>query len=214
MKSGSQDVMETTIYLEAAWHQDHLKIGIRRSDDTMYSYSGTSVSTEMVRMRCREMAENLNRFSRKGGRGTEAFKSIRSVGRMLSDELLTPEIKAYLATTDAEYLMIKLDEHLVHIPWELLCTDEAFFCERFNMGRLVGTRQRIIRGNQRNPGGKPLEMLILANPSGDLVSADSEGETIFRHISRINQSQPVIYPFLDTDITHERIRLKFKDYTI
>ncbi len=204
---------EATIYLEAAWHGDHLKIGIHEPDDTLWNYEDTPVSMEKIRIRCREIAESLNRKNRRDG-GTESVRKIRDAGRMLFSELLSEHVKEKLMATDAEYLILKIDEHLVHIPWELICIGEEFLCQRFSMGRLVESRQKIAGSNRRNLDGRPLDMWILANPEGNLASAYAEGRQIFRNAKQANKEGPLIYSRLDTKITSQRARLEFQNYDL
>lgn len=203
--------MKKTIYLEASLDKDILKIGIYIPGRPMRTYEEISAPMESIEKHCRKMAETLNRNSRKGGETPDVAENLKSVGRMLCDDLLTPRIKEYLGTSPADYLVLNLDDHLVHIPWELLWLDNDFLCRRFNMGRYVKTRQKISENTSRERK-TPLEMWILANPGGDLPSALSEGMKVFRCTSRINQKETVINPSLDSDIRPDRIKLKIKDY--
>ncbi|MFQ5334537.1 MAG: CHAT domain-containing protein, partial [Flavobacteriales bacterium] len=74
-------------------------------------------------------------------------------------------------------LLLRMNERLVHIPWELLYTGDSFLCLKFNMGRVVSTRQKVSSRGIRKLE-MPLRMLIIANPTGDLESARSEGEEL------------------------------------
>ncbi|QTA86092.1 CHAT domain-containing protein [Desulfonema magnum] len=203
--------MKKTIYLEATLDKDFLKIGIHVPDRPLWTYEEVSASMENVEKHCRKMVETLNRKSRKGGEVSDAGENLKAVGRMLSDDLLTPRIKEYLEISTADYLILSLDDHLVHIPWELLYIGDDFLCQRFNMGRYVKTRQKVTENSHRKLSG-PLEMWILANPGGDLPSALSEGMKIFRYTNQMNQEEMVVNPSLDSDIRPDRIKLKIKDY--
>ncbi len=203
--------MKKTIYLEATLDKDFLKIGIHVPDRPLWTYEEVSAPMKSVEKHCRKMVETLNRKSRKGGEVSDAGENLRAVGRMLCDDLLTPRIKEYLEISTADYLILSLDDHLVHIPWELLYIGDDFLCQRFNMGRYVKTRQKVTENSHRKLSG-PLEMWILANPGGDLPNALSEGMKIFRYTNQMNQEKMVINPSLDSDIRPDRIKLKIKDY--
>ena len=88
-------------------------------------------------------------------------------------------IKEKLKNTRAEYLCLNLGERLVHIPWELLHNGDQFLCQRFAMGRIVKTRQSLL-GNWSRELGRPLNVLLLADPTGDLKGAYAEGIQIRR----------------------------------
>lgn len=200
-----------TIYLEAAGDKNRLKIGIYTPKDVIWHYEDLPAHEDRIRQTAGSMAETLNRSSRKGCSGGHEFERLKSVGRMLCDELLPLEIKEKLRKSDAEYLILKLDDRLVHIPWELLCVDEKFLCQRFNMGRLVKTHQKIAEGNDRNLSS-PLSLWIVANPRGDLEIAGSEGLKIFQNTAALNQEQNLILPCLDAEITPDEVKEKIKSY--
>jgi len=70
--------------------------------------------------------------------------------------------------------VVRIDNGLVRIPWELLFDGERFFCIRWNMGRLVRTPQRLYGTSPRRLA-LPLRMTVIADPRGDLPAAYREG---------------------------------------
>lgn len=204
--------MARTLCLEATLDKGRLKISIHKPDDVIWSYEDIPAPMDRIETRCRKMIETLNRATGEGSAGgSNVLTRLKAVGRMLSDELLTPDIKEDLRKTGAHYLILKLDDHLVHIPWELLCVGEEFLCQRFNMGRLVRTRQKIVQSSHRDLT-RPLKMWILANPGGDLASAGLEGLEICRCMDRMNQKETVVDASLDSDVTHDEIRENIRNY--
>ncbi|MCP4104126.1 MAG: CHAT domain-containing protein [Desulfobacteraceae bacterium] len=205
-----------TIYLEAEQKKDCLTIGIREKREPELPISSCEDRTvhreKMIRVEnhCRETIEILNRKGRKAG---ECSERLKETGVFLCDELLTHDIKQELTNTDAEYLILKIDNHLVHIPWELIYLDGQYLCERFNIGRLVKTRQKITEPRSESPKG-PLKMWILANPVGDLDSAASEGSQLVEDMDSVNPdgNPDVIEADLDSEITAEKIKTKIRDY--
>jgi len=210
LKSAKKDCMKKTIYLEAFLDKDFLKIGIHKPDRPIRTYEEIAISADRIGQHCRKITEILNRNSRKASETSDAAECLNEYGRMLCDDLLTPGIKDALETNDADYLIFSLDDHLVHVPWELICIGDTFLCRRFSTGRYVRTRQKI-SGNRNRNLTKPLKLWIIANPEGNLPGAGSEGMNLFRYA---NQNQALTDASLDADIRADRIRLRIKDYDI
>lgn len=199
------------IFLEVTREKKSLKIGLYEPGDVIWRYEDLPVSIDHINTRCREMMEALNQTSRNGGGGTHAVERLKSAGRMLCDELLTRTIKDALRKSDAEYLVLRIDDHLVHIPWELICAGQDFLCQRFSMGRLVKTRQEVARASTRDLS-RPLKMWVIANPRGDLDVAEAEGLRVFQEMARMNGAETIIDPVLDGDVTLESIKERLKEY--
>ena len=169
------------LYLEASREGDKIKIGAHErmtgEESTIRHYEEMDVPMDRIKTQCRNIVELLNSANRKGRVRMDIFTKIRETGQVFYDELLTPEIKKKIKDTDAEYLTLNLDDQLVQIPWELLNDGHGFLCHKFNIGRLVRTRQQTWMTKQRNLG-RPLKMLVLADPKGNLKGAYAEGEKI------------------------------------
>jgi len=200
-----------TIILEATREKNRLKIGIYTPDDAIWHYESETPALDKIEAVTVSVAEALNVAARQGGGGTREFEKLKAVGRMLGDELLTPELKERLGNSDAEYLLLKLDDGLVHIPWELMCVDQDFLCQRFSTGRLVKTRQKIVNSTEREMKN-PLLMWILANPGGDLAVAGDEGLKIFQLMAQLNRESDIAEPVLDAQICPDEIKERFKTY--
>ncbi|MBU1171937.1 MAG: CHAT domain-containing protein [Proteobacteria bacterium] len=127
--------------------------------------------------RIRQTVDTLNRANKRGRLTPELLNKLKGVGQLLRDELLTLSVKKTLEESQAEHLVLSLDEKLIHIPWELLHDGKQFLCQRFSMGRIVKTRNRLVK-NESRPQAYPMDMLILADPVSDLPSAYMEGIVI------------------------------------
>lgn len=214
MKSTRQEfAKEKTLCLDAAREGNRLKIGIHNMEDPVWSYEDIPVSLEKIETRCREMTEEMNKAGRKGGQVSGISERLRGMGDMLCNELLPPAIKEKLTMAEGGYLILKLDDQLVHIPWELLCAGDAFLCERFKTGRMVRTRQKF-RESEKREITDPMKMWILANPRHDLPSADQEGDRICDNMDMMNQDreESLIEADLDSDITRDNIQERLKNY--
>jgi len=173
--------------LEIARHGSRLKLSaheeIPGEESTMRHYDEIPVSMDMIQTKCHEMVETLNKANRKGRVSRELLLKLRETGQVLHDELFSLGVKEKLSKTKAEFLTLKIDDQLVHVPWELLSDGQQFLCQRFNMGRLVKTRQPIVSVRSRVLG-RPLRMLILADPEADLKGAYAEGIQIRDYVDR------------------------------
>ena len=180
-------------------------------ESTIRRYEKNVVSTDMIETTCREMVDVLNKANSKARIAGEVLIRLRELGQVLYDELFPLSVKEKIGKTKAKYLRLKIDDKLVHIPWELLHDGKEFLCLRFNMGRLVKTRQLFPDVRSRVPIS-PLKMLILADPGGDLKGAYTEGlqirDRLDGHTDLINVS------LRSGDITPNSIKEKIRNFDL
>ena len=67
----------------------------------------------------------------------EHHKALKNYGNMLCDELLPVKKKKALIESDADYLILRINENLVHIPFELIFLKDQFLCHKFAVGRVL-----------------------------------------------------------------------------
>jgi len=212
LKSTKQDSLsDSTLCLDVSRYGQLLKVGIRRTDAAIWSYEDIPVSVEHIEARCRDMIDALNAVSRKRGNSSQGIKTIQSVGQLLADTLLSPRLKEKLLNADADYLLLNLDDQVVHIPWELLDIGQGFLCERFRIGRMVKTRQQIVESHERTRSA-PMRMWILANPGNDLASAGVEGFSICDITDRMNACETIIDTSVDSEVTRDHIMENLKSF--
>lgn len=204
-------VRNNRLYLEVNRDNDRLKIDIRNPGDSVWTLNERFVSMETIERRSLELTDTLNKIGINGGKDKDALRELKNAGQMMCDELFPPEIRENLRNAPDEFLVITIDDSLVHIPWELLCLEQEFLCQKFSIGRLVKTRWEI-SGPRSRKLHKPLKMWILANPGGDLPSAGSEGLTIFRRL--LHQGDNTVKPVLDSEVASDKIRERIKNYDI
>ena len=99
------------------------------------------------------------------------------MGQLLFDNLLSARAKETIRGASVTDLVFYIEDSLVQIPWELLHDGVQFLCQKFNMGRLVKTRNQVYSIRQRVLA-RPLKMLIVSDPRGDLENASREGRLI------------------------------------
>jgi CHASE2 domain-containing sensor protein/CHAT domain-containing protein len=167
--------------IEMSKEADRIKISgyesMRSEQKTVRHYQEIRVDDERINTLNAEIISLFNRVNQRGPVNREILKKLKSTGQLLYDEIFNVDMKRKLAVTDAQDMIISIDDSLVSTPWELLCDGNSFFCLRFNMGRLVRTRQTISEMAVRRVK-IPLKMLIVADPQGTLNSAYREGYSI------------------------------------
>ena len=199
------------IYLEAVLDNERLKIGVYTSSDVIWHYKDICVSVEKIRTICCDMADTLNKIARKGDRDYKIVQKLKTDGKVLAQSLLTPGIIKKLKNTNHEDLIIKIDENLVHIPWELMYFNHNFLSLHFNTGRIVKTRQ-ILPDIKKRERKTPVSMWILADPESNLAEADSEGIAICRFMDSKNLNTPVVEAVLNSKVTKEEINERLFDF--
>jgi len=200
------------LHLEVGLQESDLTIGAHEDrpdeDATIRHYERVPVSPARIEKRCEEIVGVLNRANRDGRLAPEALRKLREVGQVFYDEFFPSNIKQTFHQTKAEYLKLYLDDQSVYIPWELLHDGERFLCSRFNVGRLVKTRQSLLANQRRRELSYPLKMLILADPQGDLRGAYEEGAKIrdYMELNRESVSVSLRSGNITPDFVKEKIR--------
>ncbi|MFC1495103.1 CHAT domain-containing protein [Thermodesulfobacteriota bacterium] len=170
-----------TLQVDVTREEERLKISVSEQSagevSTIRHYEELSVSMDLIRSRCNEIINTLNNANRKGSLTRDVLMRLREIGQVFRDELFTLTVKEKIKETGADHLILNLDDQLVHVPWELLHDGKQFLCQKFNMGRLVRTRQTLTSTKTRHLA-RPLKMLLLADPKGDLNGAYEEGKQI------------------------------------
>ncbi len=147
------------------------------AESTMRPYDEMHVSMARIEERCQEVNTLLNRANTRGKVSKDILVRLREVGQVLFDDLLSAKAKEALRSASVDDLVCNIEDSLVQIPWELLFDGEQFLCQKFNMGRIVKTKRDIINIKQRVMS-RPLKMLIVSDPRGDLANACKEGQMI------------------------------------
>jgi CHAT domain-containing protein len=178
---------------------------------TMLRYEELQIEEEKIHQYKAEIIDLLNRASKRGHVNGDILNKLKTTGQFLYDELFSIEIKRKLSGTAAGDLIISIDDNLVDIPWELLYDGKSFLCLRFNIGRLVRTRQSISETSSRNIK-LPLKMLILSNPQGNLKSAYLEGFSIRDELEYLDNT--VHINVKSNDITSNFVKSNIRNFDI
>jgi len=203
------------LQLEISQDEDHLKISATEGSagevSTIRHYEEMPIPRERIGGLCREIVETLNNVNRRGRLTREVLIKLREVGQLFCDELFTPEVKEKVRKAESDHLILQLDDQLVHIPWELVHDGQQFLCQKFNMGRLVKTRQTVL-GTRARSLGRPFKMLVLVDPRGDLEGAYREGTELRDFMDRFKDNVSVT--FRSSDITADFMRQKIRNFDL
>jgi len=203
---------EPTIYLEANYSDHQIKIGIQRSQDMVWHYDTLPVTISELDECVTRLTENINQMNRTQGQTRIASEKIMSLGQRLCDALLSKEIKDLLRASTAEYLILKLDDTLVSIPWELICIDNRLLCERFCMGRVVKTHQSVSYAESRKLT-PPLTMWILSGDNdSDLSGVDQETDSLLCRLDQLNQDQVMVNAAFDQGGTVDQVQSQLRNF--
>ena len=167
-----------------------LSLSESRGQGPLAFYQETEVAIERIDGLVREINGYLNKINGLKNQDQSLLSELQKTCQLLYNELLSQEIKGRLQNTTLNNLELILDEHLVHIPWELLFDGQKFFCEQFSIGRQVRTKgSKIIHHSLITQIKLPLKMLIIADPTEDLEVAWQEGAKIYE---KFQQKQDLI----------------------
>ncbi len=104
---------------------------------------------------------------------------LQAMGVLAFNQLLSAPMRERLRSLPNSPLVMVLDQGTVAIPWELLHDKQEFLCRRFPLARRV-IMEGIAVAPQSAPPTKPLRMLLVADPTGDLPGAREECSRLAR----------------------------------
>ncbi|MFA5362474.1 MAG: CHAT domain-containing protein [Candidatus Omnitrophota bacterium] len=205
---------QNALVLEILKHGKGLKMSIFEQKDaarTVRHFSQCTVSFSHIEKLCLELTLLLNSANKKGLLENDSFISLKKIGQLLWDDLLTGPVKERLRIYQNRDLILSLDEELIDIPWELLFDGREFLSLNFNLGRQVRTKQRPLSAEYRGLSVRP-RMLILVNPTNDLKSAYLEGLHIKDRLGKAHKRLSV--DFKSTQVDTLYIKKNLRDYDI
>ncbi len=202
------------LVLEVCKDKDALSMSIfvqKELASTLRHYSRLPVSFAGIQQLCQEAVSILNKADKSGVLAPDDLATLRKTSQLLWDHLLTRPVKERLRQAEDSDLVLSLDEELINIPWELLHDGSEFLCLKFNLGRVVRTKEPASLPQYRSLPGVP-KMLVLANPTNDLKSAYLEGAFIKNYFDR--RRREVSINFKSTAIDTIYVKKNLRDYDI
>ena len=132
------------------------------------SWSGRAVvSAKEIEMLCEDINTALSRMAQADPSSPKLLTDVQRAGKSLFGIIFDAETKNRLKDKEINYLVLSIDEQLMHIPWELLHDGEDFLCLRYAMGRITGPRQGNFEVSHRSER-KVLNALVIT-PSSELL---------------------------------------------
>jgi len=181
--------------------------------ETISNHYTQNISKTEINNISNSLINYLNK-SGKMANNSDIFQEIKEKGQRLSDLLLPLECKNKLVNNDIEYLILFLDDNLVHIPWELLYVGDNFLCNKFNIGRLVSTKQTFyekkltkedkINNINLQSSNKIKNLWIITNHEKDLPNATYEARELVNDIDSNKNIKSFIAPE-----SSENVKVKF-----
>ena len=205
---------EGALVLEILKQENNLSMSLFESAQlasTIRHYSQWPVSFTEINKFCLETNSVLNKAAKPNFSGIDLNNDLKKSGQLLWDHLLSRSVKERLKNASGHDLTLFLDEELIHIPWEILYDGQDFLCLKFNLGRLVRTREQLNPIKYRSIHSS-LKMLVLANPNSDLKSAYLEGLGIKNQFDR--KAKEIKIDFKSTYIDTLYVKKNLRDYDI
>lgn len=146
--------------------------------------------------------------------GNAAVKDLQRVGSLIFSHLLTEPARKRLRMSDPCELYLRLDEQLIHVPWELCHDGETFLATKFRVGRQVITGYPIPTAPVRQAPQTSLRVLIIADPTESLPEAGHEAERLALLLDKVPgvevtvlggkgaQKVPLLTALQDHDVVH------------
>ncbi len=116
------------------------------------------------------------------GRPGEVLPRLKRLGQELFDLLIPSPLQGEIHLLKSPYLLLRLEESLVSIPWELIHDGAEFLCCKFGLGREVISWKHHDIVTRHRPAQR-LSFLILTDPTNDLPASRLEGEALFNQLS-------------------------------
>ncbi|WCL48414.1 CHAT domain-containing protein [Leptospira sp. GIMC2001] len=117
-----------------------------------------------------------NTSNKKAVLNTDILNELKVLGETFFYQFFPKEIVERLKLATDKSIHFNIDPKLASIPWELFHDGNCFLADKFRIGKTI-------RGGfhtKPDPGKEKLKMLIIADPTEDLVWAQKEGEELFR----------------------------------
>ena len=166
-----------------------------------------------IRNLVEEIDQCLLAVDRRGRLPEAKLVRLKELGKTLQGMLVPEDIDRFMQETRARHLILQIEDSLVYIPWELLHTGEEFLCIRYSMGRIVFTTQQPL-ASSRSLARRPLKMLIIADPKGDLPASKAEGISIQKELNRSDAATALSADLQTHDVNSEVLKSRLADYEL
>jgi hypothetical protein len=177
------------LYLTILRHGETIAVDLT-AENPVIPHSHIPVEERFLTDICEELAR-ITTLANKGyalsvsvpsetvGTGDVFLEALKGLGRLIFSHLFPEPVREQLAHMPTTDLFLRLDDQLVHVPWELAFDGRDFLITKFRIGRQVLTQHKhTVRSERRGQGADPLHMLIIADPTESLPAAAEEAERL------------------------------------
>ena len=171
---------EKKLVLEIIWNDSESRITLKDSAEknlALITYDSHPLDLESIEETSKKILVAIRSANLHGG-VRESLDTLEEQGKRLFDLLFPGELHDKLRSSNAEFLLLNLDDACVHIPWELAHDGTGFLCCRFSIGRVARTRQATGMAARSTPLER-VSFLVLSNPREDLPAASEEGRELY-----------------------------------
>ena len=106
-------------------------------------------------------------------------QELQRIGGLIFSHLLTEPVRTRLRTAEPCDVYLRLDEHLIQVPWELGFDGEPFLATKFRIGRQVITGYPLPATRTTRITHDTLKVLLIADPTQSLPQARAEAEQLY-----------------------------------
>lgn len=199
---------QTALTLDIQAKENHFTLSLHEAGSSVQTLEDHPVLFDAIHATARHIYRLIQRANELGQFDRSVNTELTRAGRNLYTQCISRQIRDRLNRTRAEHLLIKLDESLLAVPWELMHTGDDFLCLQFNVGRQVRTRKTFRQGTRLKKRTK-LQLLVLADPCGNLPAAQAEMRQLRRqldpHKDRLNvatKSSRITRAYVDQHLHH------------
>ena len=113
-------------------------------------------------------------------------EDLQQIGALVFSHLLTEPARKRLRTAEPCDINLRLDEQLIHIPWELCYDGSDFLITKFRVGRQIITSYPIPGAVTGREVHRPIKVLLIADPTESLSQASDEAERLCTQLDTIS----------------------------
>ena len=157
--------------------------------------------------RCLTSADERGRVSK------DRLLRMQELGKTLYGMLIPDDLDRFIGEVRPPDLVLQIHTGLACIPWELLYDGNDFFCVKYNMGRIVSASQQPLAAN-KDLSRRPLRILLVAEPGGDLPASKKEGIGVQRELNRSGNASGLSADLRSREVTSEFLRRRLGDYEL
>jgi CHAT domain-containing protein/TolB-like protein len=107
-----------------------------------------------------------------------AIQDLQRLGGLIFSHLLTEPARKRIQTAPPSPLYLRLDEQLLHVPWELCYDGADFLVNKFQVGRQVITSAPLSGSQAQQAVPDLLKVLLVVDPTESLPQAAEEADRL------------------------------------